>query len=69
MANTVTFEFTENQAKSFEKTLDATLAILNRMEKESSIREAHIAKSQAETRKIKKEIEAQLKILKSRNLV
>ena len=45
MANTVTFEFTENQARSFEKTLDATLAILNRMEKESPEREARFDKN------------------------
>ena len=68
MANTITFEMTENQAKNLENIIDKTLNALMRLEKESPIREAHIAKSQAETREIKTEIKAQLAILKSRNL-
>jgi hypothetical protein len=68
MENTVTLEMTENQAKNLEIIIDKTLSALVRLEKESPIREAHIAKSQAETKKIKSEIQAQLAILKSRNL-
>lgn len=44
MEKTITFEITESQAKRFEKLLDATLEILNRMEKESPEREARFDK-------------------------
>ncbi len=59
MEKTITFEITESQAQKFEKMLDDTLEILNRMEKESPEREARFreyqedfAKSLAETKKI-----------------
>ena len=35
MANTITFEITENQVKNVEKLLDETLMVLRRMEEES----------------------------------
>jgi hypothetical protein len=67
MANIITFEMTDSQAKNLETVIDKTLNALIRLEKESPLREAHIAKSQAETKKIKIEIQTQLAILKSRN--
>lgn len=51
MANTVTFEMSENQARDFEKLLDATLEILRRMEAESPERDARIDKMREETRR------------------
>lgn len=45
MEKTITFEITESQAEKFEKMLDATLEILNRMEKESPEREAQFDKT------------------------
>jgi ElaB/YqjD/DUF883 family membrane-anchored ribosome-binding protein len=48
MEKTITFKMTETQAKEFEKLLDATLEILNRMEKESPERDARIDKMRAE---------------------
>ncbi|CAN5744349.1 hypothetical protein BH24ACI2_BH24ACI2_06590 [soil metagenome] len=49
MANTITFEIPESEAKQFEKMLDATLEILRRMEKESPERDARIDKMHEET--------------------
>ena len=69
MEQTISLEMTEKQAKSLENSIDKALNALLRLEKESPIREAHIAKSQAETKKIKKDIQKQLAILKTRNLV
>lgn len=40
MEKTITFEMTESQAEKFEKLLDDTLEILNRMEKKAPEREA-----------------------------
>lgn len=40
MEKTINYEMTESQAETFEKLLDATLEILNRMEKESPERDA-----------------------------
>ncbi len=61
MEKTITFEITESQAQKFEKLLDDTLEILNRMEKESPERAVRIEKYQeefeqnlAETKKIMK---------------
>ncbi|CAN5378020.1 hypothetical protein BH20ACI1_BH20ACI1_19200 [soil metagenome] len=61
MEKTITFEITESQAQKFEKLLDDTLEILNRMEKESPERAERIEKYQeefeqnlAETKKIMK---------------
>lgn len=48
MANTITFEMTETQAQKFEKMLDDTLEILNRMEKESPERDARFDKHHEE---------------------
>jgi len=48
MEKTITFEMTESQAKSFEQLLDATLEILNRMEKESPERDARMDKMHEE---------------------
>ena len=48
MANTITFEMTETQAQKFEKLLDDTLEILNRMEKESPERDARFDKHHEE---------------------
>ena len=48
MEKTITFKMTESQAKKFEKLLDATLEILNRMEKESPERDARMDKMQKE---------------------
>lgn len=69
MANTVTFEIEESKVKKLENIIDKTLQVFVRLEEESPIREAHIAKSQQETEKIKLEIKEQLAILKSRKLV
>ena len=69
MEQTISLEMTEKQAKSLENIIDKALNALLRSEKESPIREAHIAKSPAETKKIKKDIQKQLAILKTRNLV
>ncbi len=59
MEKTITFEITESQAQKFEKLLDDTLEILNRMKKESPERAARLDKYQeefdqnlAETKKI-----------------
>ncbi len=59
MEKTITFEMPESEAKNFEKLLDATLEILNRMEKESPERDARMDKHHeefernlAETKKI-----------------
>ena len=56
MEKTITFEMSENEQKKIENLLDETLKVLRRMEKESPAREARIAKSQAETNEIKKDI-------------
>ena len=61
MANTITFEMTENQAKSFEKLMDDTLEILNRMEKESPERDERFDKIYEETQKKFTEIERLMK--------
>lgn len=59
MEKTITFEMTESQAQKFEKLLDDTLEILNRMEREGPEREARRQKYHedferglAETKKI-----------------
>jgi len=67
MANTITFEITNNQVKNVEKIIDKTLTVLRRMEEESPEREKRIAQSKAETQAIKKEIRKQLAILAERN--
>ncbi len=67
MANTITFEITNNQVKDVEKILDKTLTVLRRMEEESPEREKRIAQSKAETQAVKKEIREQLAILAERN--
>ncbi len=67
MANTITFEMTNNQLKNVEKIIDKTLTVLRRMEEESPEREKRIAQSKAETQVIKKEIREQLAILTKRN--
>ena len=67
MANTITFEMTNNQVKDVEKILDKTLTVLRRMEEEGPEREKRIAQSKAETQAIKKEIREQLAILAERN--
>ncbi|CAN5833810.1 hypothetical protein BH24ACI1_BH24ACI1_20780 [soil metagenome] len=67
MANTTTFEITNNQVKNVEKIIDKTLTVLRRMEEESPEREKRIAQSKAETQAIKKEIRKQLAILDERN--
>ena len=51
MEKTVTFEMPESEAKNFEKLLDATLEILNKMKRESPERDARMDKMQTETRK------------------
>ena len=61
MANTITFEMTERQAQKFEKMLDDTLEILNRMEKESPERDARFDKMSEETQKKFAEIEKLMK--------
>lgn len=66
MQETVTFEMSKKEAKSFEKLIDETLKVLRRIEKESPEREARIAKSQSDVREIKKEIREQLAILSER---
>lgn len=48
MEKTITFEITESQAQKFEKLLDDTLEILNRMEKESPERDARFDKRHEE---------------------
>lgn len=48
MEKTITFTITESQAKSFEKLLDATLKILNEMEKNAPDRDARLDKMQEE---------------------
>jgi uncharacterized protein involved in exopolysaccharide biosynthesis len=55
MEKTIAFEMTESQAQSFEKLLDATLEILNRMEKddpERGLRMNRLARKLEETEKI-----------------
>ena len=66
MANTISFEMTENQAKNVEKLLDETLTVLRRIEEESPEREKRIAQSRKETQTIKKEIWGQMTILSER---
>lgn len=48
MEKTITFEMTESQAKKFEKLLDDTLEVLNRMEKESPERNARFDRTHEE---------------------
>ncbi len=48
MEKTITFEITESQAQKFEKLLDDTLEILNRMEKESPERDVRFDKTHDE---------------------
>ena len=48
MEKIISFEMTESQAQSFEKLLDATLYILNKMEKESPERDARLDKMHKE---------------------
>lgn len=66
MANTVTFEMTENQAKNVERLLDDTLTVLRRMEEENPERDKRIARSRNETQTLKKEIWEQMAILNKR---
>lgn len=66
MQETVTFEMSKKEAKSFEKLIDEILKVLRRIEKESPEREERIAKSQSDVREIKKEIREQLAILSER---
>lgn len=61
MANTITFEMTETQAQKFEKMLDDTLEILNRMEKESPERDARFDRMYEETQQKFTEIEILMK--------
>lgn len=61
MANTITFEMTETQAQKFEKMLDDTLEILNRMEKESPERDARFDRMYEETQQKFTEIERLMK--------
>ena len=49
MANTITFEMTETQARSFEKLLDEFNDTMNRATKNESAREAERAKLRTET--------------------
>ncbi len=67
MEKTITFEMSENEQKKIENLLDETLKVLRRIEKESPAREARIAKSQAETAEIKKDIKKQLATLAKHN--
>ncbi|MCY7346406.1 MAG: hypothetical protein LH614_09335 [Pyrinomonadaceae bacterium] len=67
MEKIITFEITESQAEKFEKMLDATLEILNRMEKESPERAARFDKHHedfmrnlAETKKIMERTEQRM---------
>ena len=48
MEKTINFELTESQAKSFEKLLDATLKILNKMERNSPERDTRLDKMHKE---------------------
>lgn len=61
MANTITFEMTETQAQKFEKLLDDTLEILNRMEKEGPERDMRFDKMHEETQRKLTEIERLMK--------
>jgi peptidoglycan hydrolase CwlO-like protein len=67
MEKTITFEMPEDEVKSFEKMLDETLKVLRRIEKENPKREARIARTQTETKKIKEDIQKHLAILTKRN--
>ncbi len=49
MEKTIAFEMTESQAQSFERLLDATLEILNRMEKDDPERDLRMNKLREET--------------------
>ena len=61
MEKTITFEIPESEAKRFEKLLDATLEILNRMEKESPERDARMDKHHEEFLKNIAETEKMMK--------
>ena len=67
MEKTIIFKISESEQKKFENLLDETLKVLRRMEKESPEREARIAQSQTDTKKIKRDIQKQLAILTKRN--
>ncbi len=67
MEKTITFKMTESQAEKFEKLLDDTLEILDRMEKESPERDARFDKHHedfmrnlAETKKIMERTEQRM---------
>ncbi len=67
MEKTITIEMTESQAEKFEKLLDDTLEILNRMEKEGPERDARFdehhedfMRNLAETKKIMERTERRM---------
>ena len=66
MANTITFEMTETQAQKFEKILDDTLEILNRMEKETPERNARFDKHHEEFQRTMADTEKMMERLSQR---
>ncbi|MCY7376259.1 MAG: hypothetical protein LH472_09850 [Pyrinomonadaceae bacterium] len=67
MANTITFEMTENQAKSFEKLLDEFNDTMKRVKKDEPAREAERSKLRTETQLLLAQAGEELKKIKAIN--
>ncbi len=67
MANTITFEMTEHQAKSFEKLLDEFNDTMKRVKENEPAREAERSKLRAETQLLLAQAGEELKKIKAIN--
>lgn len=67
MANTITFEMSEQQAKSFEKLLDEFNETMKRVKENEPAREAEQSKLRAETQLLLAQAGEELKKIKAIN--
>lgn len=67
MANTITFEMTENQARSFEKLLDEFNDTMKRIKENEPAREAERSKLKVETQLLLAQAGEELKKIKAIN--
>ena len=67
MANTITFEMTENQAKSFEKLLDEFNDTMKRATKDETARETERSKLRTETHLLLAQAGEELRKIKAIN--
>ncbi len=67
MANTITFEMTENQAQKFEKLLDEFNDTMKRATKDETTREAERSKLRTETHLLLAQVREELSKIKAIN--